>query len=343
MQGTLAVVSQSGQSVSFFDLATLERTTQLNDITAEPHELCLDSQRNVLYVSHAYRHGHFWVHGDYSHEISIIDCATKKIVGIIDTAPARGPHGLVIDRQRDVLYASVEEIEEGKDGGLISIDLKTRKVMRSIGSHSKPHWFVMTPDGGKAYTCNKTQSFISVLDLDEGILSEKIDVPSCEEPGISPDGRFAYFPTPGFPFGASLADPSIQVVETATDKITRSVPIDLGAQAVHVTSLGTIMVGKYSFAPPEPGATLPKATAGRLALYSAGMNELLGEVEVGVLPLTMRSTPDGKTGFVANILSGTVTVVDLTSMAVIKTLDVDTTPNPAKNSHQGAHGMAILP
>jgi hypothetical protein len=72
------------------------------------------------------------------------------------------------------------------------------------------------------------------------------------------------------------------------------------------------------------------------------LSDLLGEVEVELLPLTMRSTP-GKTGFVANILSGTVTVVDLTSMAVIKTLDIDTTPNPAKKFHQGAPGMALVP
>lgn len=342
MQGTLAVISQSGQSVSFFDLASGERTAHLSDLIAEPHELCFDWQRNLLYVSHTYQHGHFWVHGDYSHEISVIDCVTKKCIDIINVFPGLGPHGLAIDEQRDILYASVEELEKGLGGGLIGVDLKTRMATKSIESKSKPHWFVMTPDGRKAYTCNKTQPFISVLDLNKGSMLGKIDVPSCEEPGMSLDGKFAYFPTPGLTFGQNPPNACIQVIDTATDEIVKSFSTDLGAQSVHVTSLRTVIVSKYSF-DPEASATAPKAQAGRLALYSADTYALLGEATVELAPLTIRSSADGKTAFVANIFSGTVTIVDLTTMTVIRTLNIDITPNPAKKFHQGAHGMAIIP
>ena len=342
MSGTLAVDSQSGQSLSFFDLSTGERTEYLSDLIAEPHEMCFDQQRNLLYISHTYRHGHFWAHGDYAHEISVIDCTTREIIEIIDVKPALGPHGLALDRQRDILYASVEEVGDQKGGGLIGIDLKTRTTIKSIESRSKPHWFVMTPDGRKAYMSNKTQTWISVLDLIESSFGGKIEVPGCEEPGISPDGKFAYFPTPGVTIGQPPADASIKVVDTATDKIVNSFPTDLGPQGVLVTPLNTIMVGKYQFDPKAP-ATSPKALAGRLALYSADTYVLLGEVETDQAPLTMRCTEDGKTAFVANILVGTVSVVDLTTMKVVRILDVDTKPDPKKNIHLGAHGMAVLP
>ncbi|KAL8817879.1 MAG: hypothetical protein Q9191_008060 [Dirinaria sp. TL-2023a] len=341
MQGTLAVVSQSGESLSFFDLASGERTAHLPNLHAEPHELCFDAKRNLLYVSHAYRHGHFWVHGEYGHEISVIDGATKTCVDTIDTFPALGPHGLVLDESRDTLYVSVEELEKGKVGGLIEIDRQTRTITQKISSESKPHWFVMTPDGRKAYTCNKTQPFISIIDLHHtggGSFVGKIPVPSCEEPGISPDGKRAYFPTPGTTMGPAPANASIQVIDTATDKIIGSFPTGLGPQSVYVTALNTIMVGKYSFdaATSAPGA-------GRLALYEAGTHALLGEVAVEKGPLTIRAAADGKTAFVANIFSGTVTVVDLVSMTVVRTLEVDLTPDPAKNNHLGAHGMALIP
>ncbi|KIW88915.1 uncharacterized protein Z519_10399 [Cladophialophora bantiana CBS 173.52] len=39
MSGTLAVVSQSGSSISFFDLGSGERTAYMTDIIPEPHEL----------------------------------------------------------------------------------------------------------------------------------------------------------------------------------------------------------------------------------------------------------------------------------------------------------------
>lgn len=343
MQGTLAVVSQSGESLSFFDLASGERTAHLPNLIAEPHELCFDAKRNLLYISHAYRHGFFWEHGDYGHEISVIDCATKTCVETIDISPTLGPHGLILDEPRDILYVSIEELEKGKGGGLIGIDLSTRTITKKIASESKPHWFAMTPDGRKAYTCNKTQPYISILDLHRESLVGKIAIPSCEEPGISADGKFAYFPIPGNTIGAAPANASIQVIDTATDKIVGSFPIGLGSQSVLATSRKTLMVGKYSFDAEASAGGTPVAQAGRLALYEADTYELLGEVAVDKVPLTMRCSADGTTAFVANIFSGTVTIVHLPSMTVLRTLDVDLTPHPEKKGHFGAHGMALIP
>lgn len=90
MQGTLAVVSQTGESLSFFDLASGARTHKIESLISEPHELCHDSKRNLLYMSHAYRHGNYWNHGEDSHEISVVDLSTKIVVDIIDTSPAKG-------------------------------------------------------------------------------------------------------------------------------------------------------------------------------------------------------------------------------------------------------------
>ena len=101
------------------------------------------------------------------------------------------------------------------------------------------------------------------------------------------------------------------------------------------------MVGNYRFSP-NTTAEAPKPEKGRLALYDADKYELLGEVSIDLMPLTMRSSDDGRVGFVANIFSGTVTVVDLITMTVIRTLDIDLERNPAKKFHQGAHGMALI-
>lgn len=68
----------------------------------------------------------------------------------------------------------------------------------------------------------------------------------------------------------------------------------------------------------------------------------LGDTKGDSVPLTLRSSADGRTGFVANIFKGTVTIVDLRTMMVVKTLLVDTEPNPAKSTHQGARGMALI-
>lgn len=64
---------------------------------------------------------------------------TKRCVDVFNVIPALGPHGLVLDEQRDILYASVEELEKGMGGGLIGVDLHNRTVTKRIESKSKPH------------------------------------------------------------------------------------------------------------------------------------------------------------------------------------------------------------
>ncbi|OQV04461.1 hypothetical protein CLAIMM_09339 [Cladophialophora immunda] len=337
MSGTLAVVSQSGSSISFFDLESGERTAHMTDLISEPHELLFDSKRNVMYCSHAYHHGHFWSHGDNGHQISVIDPDKKEVVDIIETKPALGPHGLVLDAERDVLWYSYEEHETGASGGVIGIDLETRKVIKQVESSTKTHWFVVTPDGKKAFTCNKTASFISVLDLENQRMIGKIETPrGTEECSISLDGKYAYFPTPGNQLGKVAENAEVLVIDTATDQIVSRIPLEHPAQSTYVAGDGKLFVGEYLSA---NGAGLE----GRLAVYDSKAHELVGTTKIGSVPLTLRASPDGKLGFTANIFAGSVSVVDMSTMEVIKTLVVDTERSKFSNLCQGAHGMVYFP
>lgn len=216
-------------------------------------------------------------------------------------------------------------------------------MTKRIESASKPHWVVITPDGRKAYTCNKTQPFISVLDLQQEKMIKKIDVPSTEEPGMSPDGKHVYFPTPSLTFGVNPPDAAIKVISTATDEIVASIPTGQGAQSVYITPLNQIMVAKYSFAP-ESTAEAPRPGGATLALCEAGEGgyELKGEVAIGH-SLTIRSSGDGKVGFAAEIFEGRVAVVDLLAMRVVGRVDVDLEKREGKERLLGAHGMVVLP
>jgi DNA-binding beta-propeller fold protein YncE len=340
MSGTLAVVSQSGSSLSFFDLTTGARTAYMPNLIPEPHELLLDPKRHLIYCSHAYAHGHFWQHGDNGHQISVIDPARHEVVGVIETGPALGPHALVLDGDRDILWCSYEEHEESESagGGVVGIDLKTRKVVKRVGSGTKTHWFVVTKDGKKAFTCNKTAPFISVLDLENEVMVGKIETPGgTEECSISRDGRFAYFPTPGTQFGKTPERPEVLVIDTASDQIVDRIQLGAGALSTYVAGDGRIMVGEYRY------DAEGKPAKGRLSMYSAGTHEHAGAVDIGLMPLTLRSSPDGKLGFTANIFEGSVSVLDLSAMKNLKTLVVDTEKSQLSNLCQGAHGMVYFP
>ncbi|GAB7330398.1 hypothetical protein MBLNU13_g02018t1 [Cladosporium sp. NU13] len=342
---TLAVVSQSGQTLNLFDLTSGVRTGQVTGLIAEPHELCFDDSTGLLYISHAYQHGWYTSHGAFVSLISIFDFKTRAVVDTIDISPYLGPHYLQIDKGRNLLYASIEGgiSEETPDsGGIVGIDLHTRTVTKRIASGHKSHWFVMTPDGSKAYTCNKEAGFISVIDLVKEQLLRTIAMPGgCEQPGIARDGSFAFFPSPAI--GQVGYTPCIKVIDTGLDEITHSIPLETGAVTVHVNSQDRLLVGLYRIQVDEKTSN-PIPSYGGVACFQSigsGYNRA-GTVETGLIPLTITSHPDGNTAYVSNIFSGTLSVVDMRTMSVEKILEVDTEKREDKAMHQGAHGIALM-
>ena len=101
------------------------------------------------------------------------------------------------------------------------------------------------------------------------------------------------------------------------------------------------MTGHYNI---SYNSTLNRSvpSKGYLGLYDPGTLELEGEVEVGVMPLTLRASPAGLPGAVANMFDGTVTIVDLKEMKVLRVMDVDTGTPSGAAMNQGAHRMAYI-
>ena len=343
---TLAVVSQTGESLSFYDVITGMKTGQLDKLQAEPHELCYDDRTNILYVTHAYESGWYPEHGEFTRVISVVDCNTRKVVEEIPTYPASGAHHAILDKANDILYVACENGigDAHYSGGIIGIDIKTKKVIKAIPSGWRSHSFVMTPDGKKAYTCNKEASFISVIDLVNEKIICKIDMPGgCDQPGISRDGKYVYYPTPNIGLGMSGSRPAfaIKIIDTGSDRIVNSVPMDTGAVTIHVDSQDRLFVGQYCLESTSTGANT--MTDGKLLVLSPGDFQELGCYPTNVCPLTVFASPNGERVYASNIWSGTVTVVDLMNKKVERTLVVDDVLPQGKARLQGAHGLALIP
>lgn len=342
---TLAVVSQSGQTLNLFDSTSGLGTGQVTDLIAEPHELCFDDRTGLLYISHTYQHGWYTSHGAYISLISVFDSKTRVVVDTIDISPYLGPHYLQIDKARNLLYVSVEggiAKETPESGGIVGIDLHTRTVAKRIASGHKSHWFVMTPDGSKAYTCNKEAGSISVIDLVAERLLQTIAIPGgCEQPGISRDGTFAFFPSPAI--GQAGHAPCIKVIDTRLDQISQSIPLETGAVTVHVDSQDRLLVGLYRLEIDET-TSRPIPSYGGVTCFQPVQSsfERMGTVETGPMPLTIMSQSDGNRAYVSNILSGTLSIIDMSTMSVETTLEVDTERRADKLMHQGAHGIALM-
>lgn len=76
---------------------------------------------------------------------------------------------------------------------------------------------------------------------------------------------------------------------------------------------------------------------GRLTVFSADTHQRLGALEVGVVPLTITSSPDGRIAYVACYASSTVDVLDLETLRRLARLDI------SGLGESGAHGLAYIP
>ncbi|MFF4820056.1 YncE family protein [Kitasatospora sp. NPDC001309] len=332
----LAVVSQSGPTVSFFDAAT-DALLDTVEVPAQPHELCFDPTQRLLWCTSAYRSGYYNAHDGHSTELTVIDADTRTVVEVIDLAPEHGPHGLALDPVRGRLYVSVEASTD-RPGGVVVVDTATRRPLGRIDTDAPgPHWFAISPDGRTGYATNKEAPYVSVVDLDRGTLTAKITVPGSEGLAVSADGARVYVGGPYLGFaGKPDAAPGIRVLDTRTASVVDVLPTGSAVLPVHLTSGGRLLAGEIH-ATTSPDSPLGRQDPGCLTVFSAATHRRLGSVEVGRFPLTITSSPDGRFGYVASVVSSTVDVVDLDTLTPVTRLTVPKLAEP------GAHGLAYLP
>ncbi|MFJ8622947.1 YncE family protein [Kitasatospora sp. NPDC093550] len=332
----LAVVSQSGPTVSFFDAAT-DRLLDTVEVLAEPHELCFDPTQRLLWCTSAYHSGYYHAHTGRRTELTVIDADTRRIVEVIDLAPEHGPHGLALDAGRNRLYVSVEGGPD-RPGGIVVIDTVSRRSLGRIDTDAPgPHWFAISPDGRTGFATNKEAPFVSIVDLGRGTMTAKVEVPGSEGLAASPDNTRAYVAAPYLGFaGKPDAAPGIRVIDAASASVVATLPTEHAALPVHLTSTGRLLAGEIR-STPDPESKLGRQLPGVLSVFSTDDHRLLGSVEIGLFPLSITSSPDGRLAYVASVVSSTVDVIDLDTFTPVSRLTV------AKRAEPGAHGLAYIP
>ncbi|WP_194926065.1 YncE family protein [Catenulispora pinisilvae] len=351
----LAAVSQSGPTVSFFDAAS-DRLLGSVEVLAEPHEICFDPTRRLLWCTNTYEAGYYRANSGRRSQLAVIDPDARRIVEVVDIAPEVGPHGLSLDAERGRLYVSVEGAEGaegaegGSGGGVVIIDTASRRPIGRIDTGAfGPHWFVASPDGTRGYASNKEAPFVSVLDLVAGELIDRIEVPGGEGLAVSADGSRVYVAAPfagGFNGGGPEATPGIRVIDTGLRRVVDVLATDNVVVPVHVTATGKVLAGELRTAPapapaagtdPSGRASRPVQAPGRLTVFSADTHKRLGDIEMGRFPLTITSSPDGALAYAAGVIDSTVDVIDLETLQRLARLELP------KLADAGAHGLAYIP
>ncbi|MFD7338947.1 YncE family protein [Streptomyces violascens] len=330
----LAVVSQSGPSVSFFDAASDRYLGSLETI-AQPHELCFDPTQRLLWCSITYSSGFYGANGGPRTQLTVIDPDTRRIVEVVDLTPEHAPHGLALDAANGRLYVTVEGSAD-QPGGVLVIDTRTRRPVDRIGTNTPgPHWVAIDAAGKTGYVTSKEARFVAALDLELGALTAKVEVPGSEGLAVSADGTRAFVAAP-FLGAVGSTPPGIKVIDVRTASVVDTLPLEDAAMPVHLTSTGRLLAGEVRMED-DPASGGSRMAPGRLTVFSAETHKRLGDVEVGLCPLTITSSPDGRLAYVACHASSTVDVVDLETLRTLNRID------HAALGESGAHGMAYIP
>jgi YVTN family beta-propeller protein len=194
-------------------------------------------------------------------------------------------------------------------------------VAGTIPVGGNPNYVQVAPNGKFAYITNQDTRTITVLDTaNDRVSGTPIPVQGPPESvSFSPDSRTAYVSVYG-----SHSAPAIVFIDTATGKVTGSVPVD------NVTA--------------GPSATSPDG----LYLYVANHNMVQGHPQDNVLDVIDLATKkvihnipvkpnphwvvfDNKNGrfYVTDHMSTVVTVLNSTTNAIINTIEVGETPHSA--------------
>ncbi|PSJ30609.1 surface layer protein [Streptosporangium nondiastaticum] len=334
----LAVVSQSGPAVLFFD-AACDRLLGRVETLADPHELCFDPTHRLLWCTMTYYSGAYHANTGRRTELTVIDPDTHRIVEIVNLAPEHAPHGLALDAERRRLYVTVEGASDGP-GGVVVIDTATRRPVGRIDTGAPgSHWVALDPARQTGYVANKETPFVSVIDLEQGTLTAKAEVPGSEGLAVSADGKHVFVAAP---YGGSFADsdgrpaPGIKVIDARTASVIETLPTDNPVVPMHVASTGKLLAGEVC-TQTDPDSGTVRMAPGRLTVFAADTREHVGSFEVGLCPLTITSSPDGRIAYVSCYASGTVDIIDL------ETLQSLTFLSGSELGESGAHGLAYLP
>jgi YVTN family beta-propeller protein len=292
-------------------------------------------------------------------DVSIIDPATNKVVGVIRGIEVN--HGAAAAPDGRHYYIS--------DEGALTLDIvdaKTLQVSKKIPLSGHPNNISISKDGRRVYVSIAVAP--GAVDVIDTISEERVKTIPVKGPVhntyVTPDGKYVV--------SGSIPSKTITVIDAETETSVWSLTMDLGIRPmafatnpdgstkwifvqlsgfngfavvdfatrkeINRIKLPDLPPGKPTF--PEGGNEshgMAVTSDGKRLVVNSRLNsaiyaysipelQLIGSSEVGLSPDWVTLTPDGKTAYVANAASNSVSVVDLKSMKEVTRIPVGEVP-----------------
>ncbi len=261
--------------------------------------------------------------------VSVIDTTAGAVVATIPIAT--GPHGMTITPDGRWLYVSSDA------SSVVSvIDTTTDHITKTIEVGKSPHGVTLVPGKDLLLVAVNGEDKIAFVDTAKQSVIASVDVGKPHTIGVSPDGKMAYISSqvPGR-FEVAIIDIALRkVVRTiALDKTPRDLEYGYDGKAVYFTKAGANVIEVLDPASNTIVAEIPTGVSphyvnhprnsmygmaivqgpGELFLFDPKTNKAVRSIKVGDQPHWLAVSSDGKTAYVTNEGSNTVSIVDIAS------------------------------
>jgi YVTN family beta-propeller protein len=251
--------------------------------------------------------------------VSIIDLVTKAAQTVPVGPAGLTPWGLAVSPDGLRVYVS----NSGTNTvSVIDTTATLPKVSAAFPVGSNPQGLAVTPDGRHLYVADSganpdpsVPGTVSVVDLTGATPPVSITVGKGPAGvAITPDGRWVYV--------ANSGSDTVTIIDTATNKVATEIPVGKGPLGVAITPSGT-QAFVTNHTTPDTGPS--NGTVSVIANW-AQTPFVTTTFPVGTRPTGITITPDGRTGYVANTGSNTVSVFNVPTTTVTDELPVANSP-----------------
>lgn len=295
---SLAIVEKDGGTVSFvsIDSGTVERV----QVKYLPHEIAVTSTH--AYVSN---YGHQHVRSSSlknypGNTVSMINLVDFSEVETINLGESRcAPHGIEASRDESYVFVTCEGRQE-----IAMISVRDKKVVKFLRTNQPGSHMLTVGPRDQLFVTNFWIGTVSVIDIDSGKLIKQIYTGrSTEGISLSPDGSFL--------FVTVVESNEILKISTAKLEIVDRIRLPDGTSPIRilVTADSSKLVVNHS-------------ASNTTGLYDASTLELIEEIPVGKQPIGLAISRESNQAYVANMRDGSISVIDIKSNKLVKTLNL---------------------
>ena len=259
---------------------------------------------------------HYYISNEAKHTLDVVDGKTLKVTKSI---PLSGrPNNIAIGKDGRRVYVSIAQAP----GAVDVIDTKSEVKAKTIPVKGSVHNTYVTPDGRFVVSGSIASKTITVIDAktEEPVWTLEMDL------GIrpmafsaNPDGTTQWI------FVQLSGLNGFAVVDFATHKEIKRVSNPDLPKAAQFLYGGNESHG-LAVTADQKTLVVDSRLNSSVYFYSLPDLKLLGSTEVGRAPDWVTLTPDGKSAYVANAGSNSVSVIDIKSMKEVTRIPVGEVP-----------------